>query len=140
MCATYAENTVFLKLDSTEVDAYFVDVSVSASNSPVDTTAGSGTDWNMRAAGLNDISFSITLMYDAANVQTYIQKIAPGSIVTLEYGPEDAVSGKPRHVQSCIVSSNDHGETVTKDAVKFSLTLDGADAPSVNMFAGGVYS
>ncbi|MBK9751811.1 MAG: hypothetical protein IPO91_34305 [Chloroflexi bacterium] len=138
--ASYAENTVYIKLDSTEVDAFFKDVSPTASNSTVDITAGSGTDWNMRAAGLNDISFSITLMYDAANVQTYIQKIAPGSIVTLEYGPEDAVSGKPRHVQSCIVSSVDHSVTVNKDAVTFSITLDGADAPSVNMFAGGVYS
>lgn len=138
--ATYAENTVYLKLDSTEVDAYFVDVQLSASNSAVDITAGSGTDWNMRAAGLNDVSMSVTLMYDTANVQTYIQKLAPGAVVTVEYGPEDAVSGKPRHVQSMVVTSNDHGVRVTKDAVQFSLTLDGADAPSVNMFAGGVYS
>jgi len=138
--ATYADNTVFLKFDSTEVDAYFVDVTLTASNATVDTTAGSGVDWNMRAAGLNDVSMSVTLMYDVTNVQTYIQKLAPGTVLTVEYGPEDAVSGKPRHVQSMVVSSNDHGVRVTKDAVQFSLTLDGADAPSVNMYAGGVYS
>ncbi len=77
--ATYADNTVFLKIDSVEVDAYFVDVDLTGSNSPVDTTAGSGTDWNMRAPGLNDASINITLMYDVSAVQTYIQKIAPGA-------------------------------------------------------------
>lgn len=138
--ATYADNTVYLKLDSTEVDAYFRDVQLSASNSAVDTTAGSGTDWNMRAPGLNDMSISITLMYDAANVQTYIQKIAPGATISIEYGPEDAVSGKPRHVQSFVITSVDHQVQVSKDAVMFSIGGDGADAPSVNMFAGGVYS
>ncbi len=138
--ATYADNTVFLKIDSVEVDAYFVDVDLTGSNSPVDTTAGSGTDWNMRAPGLNDASINITLMYDVSAVQTYIQKIAPGARVTIEYGSEDAVSGKPRHVQEFIISSNQHGLTVGKDAVKFSITGDGADAPSVNMYAGGVYA
>ena len=138
--ASYADNTVFLKLGGTEVDAYFKTVSPSVSNSPVDVTAGSGVDWTQRAPGLNDISFSISLAYDAANVSTYIQRLAVGQVIEVEYGPEDAVSGKPRHVQNCNVDSVDFETNVDKSAVVFNISLSGADAPSVNMFAGGVYS
>jgi hypothetical protein len=135
-----AENTVYLKMGGTEVDAYFKDVSLSASNSSVDVTAGSGTDWMQRAAGLNDMNISISLAYDLTNIQTYIQKIAPGQTIEIEYGPEDNVSGKPRHVQNFVITGADHQVSVDKSAVVFSITGDGADAPSINMFAGGVYS
>lgn len=135
-----AENNVYLKMGGTEVDAYFKEVSLSVSNSAQDVTAGAGTDWVQRAPGLNDISISINLAYDLTNLQTYIQKIAPGQTIEIEYGPEDAVSGKPRHVQNFVITGTDHGENVDKSPVVFSISGEGADAPSVNMFTGGVYS
>lgn len=135
-----AENNVYLKMGGTEVDAYFKEVTLSASNSSVDVTAGSGTDWVQRAPGLNDINISITLAYDLTNIQTYIQKIAPGQTIEIEYGPEDNISGKPRHVQEFVITGNDHGENVDKSPVVFNITGEGAAAPTVNFFAGGVYS
>lgn len=138
--ATYADNNFYLKLDSTEVQAFITEVNPSFSNDEVETTAGAGTDWKMRAAGLSDAEFAISLMYDVTSVPTYIQKIAPGATVTLEFGPEGATSGKPRHVQSVVISSVDHTVSVDKSAVVFSISARGAAAPSVNMMAGGVYS
>ncbi len=138
--ATYADNDIFLKMGTTEVQAYFRNVQLSLSNSPVDTTAGAGSNWTERAPGLNDASISISLVYDAADLQTYIQKIAQGQTITIEYGPEGSVSGKPRHVQDFVISQNQHSTNVDKSVVEFSITGDAAAAPSVDMSAGGVFS
>jgi hypothetical protein len=93
-----------------------------------------------RAPGLNDTSITITLAYDLTNLQTYIQKIAPGQTISIEYGPESNTSGKPRHVQDFVITGADHQVSVDKSAVTFSISGDGAGAPSVDMFTGGVYS
>lgn len=138
--ATYADNNVYLKMGGTEVQTYFVEVKLEPSNSANDTTAGAGQDWTMRAAGLNDMKLSISLMYDADNIQTYIQKLKPGQIIEVEYGPEGAVTGKPRHIQTFVLTGASSGVKISKEAVMFEITGEGAAAPTVNMFDGAVYS
>lgn len=138
--AQYADNTVYLKLDSVEVDAYFKNVTLSPSNNSVDTTIGSGTDHVQRQPGLNDTKIDISLGYDPAQLQTYVQKLKVGQIVTIEYGSEDNISGKPRHVQPFNITKADHTVNVDKSHVMFEISGEGADAPSVDMYAGGVYA
>jgi len=137
---SYAENTVYLTMGGTAVQAYFKDVQLSPSNSAVDITTGAGVDHVQRAPGLNDTSISITLAYDLTDVQTYIQKIAAGQTISIEYGPESNVSGKPRHVQNFVITGADHQVSVDKSSVTFNVVGEGAAAPSVDMFTGGVYS
>lgn len=138
--ATYADNDIYLTLGGTAVQAYFKSVNLQPSNSSVDTTAGAGTDWMERAPGLNDMKISVTLMYDAADVQTYIQKLAVGQVISIEYGPEGNSAGKPRHVQTFNVTGAAHTVSVDKSAVTFEFTGESAAAPSFNLFAGAVYS
>ena len=138
--ATLVDNGYFVKFDTVEVQAQVTEVTPDFSVAAQDTTKGAGTDYNQRAAGLKDVKFSVTLAYDIATLQTYIAKLAPGAVVTFEYGPEGAVSGKPRHVQSMLVVSNSFGQTVQKDPVVFTINLEGADAPSVDMMSNGVYA
>jgi hypothetical protein len=138
--AQYADNNVYLKLDSVQVDAYFKKVKLSPSNNSVDTTTGSGVDWMQRQPGLNDMGIDIDLGYDAAQIQNYIQKIAVGQVVTVEYGSEGNTSGKPRHVQAFNITKADHEVSVDKSHVVFSISGESADSPSVNMYAGAVYA
>lgn len=137
--AVLAANTIYLKFDTTEVDAYFIKVSLTPSNATQDVTMGSGTSDMQRAAGLNDTKISIELGYDSANVQSFIQKLKAGTRVTIEYGPEGAVTGKPRHVQDFIMAGAPFDTNVNKQFTTFTVSADGAGAPSVDMFAGAVY-
>ena len=135
-----AENNTYLKIDSTEINSYFKNVNLQPGNSAVDTTMGAGVDHVQRKPGLNDHTISMSIGYDDTNVATYLQKLKVGVIVTIEYGPEGAVSGKPRHVQNFIITGAPSPHDVQKGSVAFDVTASAADAPSVDMFAGGVYS
>ena len=137
--ASYADNTVYLSIGGTVVHAYFKEVQLQPSNSSVETTAGAGVDDVQRAPGLNDHKIKITLSYDAANIQTYIQKIAVGQATTIDYGPESNTSGKPRHTQSFIITAADHTVSVDKSAVTLEISGDAAAAPTNNMFAGAIW-
>ena len=137
--ATYNGNDVYIKIDSVEVDAYFKTIEFSPSIETVDVTRGSGTDHRQRAGGLEDTTISMTIVYDATDIQTYIQRLKPG-VHTIEFGPEGNVSGKPRHVQSFIISSSPFTVDVSKTEVAFGISGEAADAPSVDIMAGGVYS
>lgn len=139
--AQYADNVVYLKIDSVEVDAFFKTVKLSPSNASVETTVGSGTDHVQRAPGLDDTKIDISLGYDAAQLQTYIQKLAVGQIVEIEYGSEgNNNSGKPRHVQTFNITKADHEVNVDKSHVVFDISGEGADEATVNMYKGGVYA
>lgn len=136
--ATYNGNDLYLKIGSVAVSAYFKEVELSPSIESVDITTGSGTDHRMRAAGLEDTSLTATLVYDAADIQTYIQSLKPG-VYTVEFAPEGNTTGKPKHIQSFILTQAPFGVSVEKSEVAFQLTFEAAAAPTYNMFAGAVY-
>lgn len=138
--AEYADNNVFLSIDGVTVSAYFKTVSLNVTNASQDTTMGTGVDHMQRAPGLNDTKIDITLGYDSAQVSAQIQHLKAGQVVSIEYGKEGATSGKPRHVQTFNITSMTVADNVNKEASIFSISGEGADAPSVDMFAGGVYS
>ncbi len=117
-----------------------MEVSFDASNDAVDTTAGSGTDWKSEAPGLNQNTVKISIMHDASTIQAYIQKLKPGQVVSIEYGPEGNTSGKPKHVQDFRLGKVSHKTDVKKSAVMHELEGSSTGAPSTDMYAGGVYS
>jgi hypothetical protein len=138
---TLAENNVYLAIGGTVVHLYFKDVEIKRKSEEVDVTGGAGVDHTMRAPGLLDTELKLTLQYDITALPTYIQKIAAGQIISIEYGPESNVSGKPRHVQDFLITETSQSAiTQAKPEVTFSVSGMGSGAPSVDMFAGGVYS
>jgi hypothetical protein len=138
--AALNHNVIHLTFDGVEVcDALFVNVDFNPTNSVQDVTAGCGAEHVMRAPGLDDYKMSVTLMYDITKIDDYIQKLKPGAIIAVEYGPEGNVSGKPRHVQDFIVGGSSHSRNVTKTKTEFSIDLQGAGAPSINLYDGAVY-
>jgi hypothetical protein len=136
----YADNDYYLAIDGTVVDTYGVDVTIEPSNSSVETTSGAGVDHVMRAPGLNDTKISFSIAYDATDLQTYIQKLKPGIVRSIEYGSEGNTSGKPRHVQNFNITSSPFDVKIDKSMPVFEVEGEGTEAPSVDMHAGGVYS
>lgn len=137
--ATYNGNDAYIDLDGTKVDTYFVNVSLSPSIETVDVTAGSGATHRQRAEGLKDSGGSMQIAYDSTNVATILPLIEVGTH-TLTYGPEGSATGKPKHVQSIIITGAPHTVAVSKDMVVFDVSFEAAAAPTVDMFNGGVWS
>jgi hypothetical protein len=136
--ATLSGNNVHLVIGGTTVTAYFTDVELSPSVESVDVTAGGGREHRQRNVGLGDTGMTITLVYDAANIQTYIQKLKPG-LYTVEYGPEGNTVGKPKHIQDFILTGAPFSVSVEKSKVAFQLSFEAAEAPTFDMFNGAVY-
>jgi hypothetical protein len=139
--ATLADNNVYIAIDGVAVSAYFRTCTPNRSSESIDVTAGAGVDHMLRAPGLIDTQFSIKITYDDTAVQSYITHIAAGQVVSLEWGPQGASSGKPRHVQNVLITASNMTEfNVDKAMIEFDITCEGAAAPSVDMWSGGVYS
>jgi hypothetical protein len=135
--AQYADNNYFFKIDTFDLSAYVMNVEINNSIETNDASRGN-TDWVQRTPGRFDITMTVTVSYDDALLATYIQRLQPGRH-DIEYGSEGAVTGKPRHVQSMILTEAPFTVGREKSVVAFELSLVGQDAPSVNMYAGGVY-
>lgn len=138
--AQFNGNNPYLKFDAVDVGAYFVSVNPEFGGGSVDITAGAGRSHVQRAGGLRDYSMSVTLTYDADNVNTYIAKLRPQQVIEVEYGPEGNAVGQPRHKQKFVVDSVSHTQDVKKSHVTFEIKLSGADEPTADMMAGDVFA
>ena len=137
--STYNGNAFYLAIDSTDLSAYVTQGQLTPKVAEVDVTAGASTTHMERAAGLADYAFTATVVMDDTTFATQIAKIKPG-IHTVEWGPQGATSGKPRHVQSMLITEAPHEVKVSKDLAAFTISATGAAAPSVDLYEGGAYS
>jgi hypothetical protein len=139
--ATLVENAAYLSIDGVDIGLYFKSITPNRSVDEIDVTRGVGTDHKEVVGGLLDTELTVTMTYDTTGFAAYIQHIKAGIVVPVEWGPEGAVSGKPRHVQNMlIVGSPISPQEVAKPEVTIELTLKGSGAPSVDLWSGGVYS
>lgn len=138
--AQFNGNNYFLSIDGLDLSAYVIDIQVAPTANTVDTTAGANATHTQRKTALKDTKVKVTMSYDDTNLQTYIQKMAPGSEYALIIGTEGATSGKPKHVCDFLLVGAPITVTVKKEPVAFELDFEGADAPTVDMFANGVWS
>lgn len=138
--AEYNGNGVYLDIDGTAIHSYFINVTLSPSVATVDVTRGAGATHIARAAGLKDTSASIQIGYDDSNASTIMALFDMGDTVTLTYGPEGSGTGKPKHVQSFLVTGAPHTVSVSKEAVVWDISLEAAAAPTTDMYASGVWA
>jgi hypothetical protein len=138
--AQFNGNSYFLSIDGIDLSGYVIDIVVTPSANTVDTTAGANTTHMQRKAALSDTKVKVTMSYDDTNLASYIQKMNPGGEYALIIGTEGATSGKPKHVADFLLVGAPFTVTTKKEPVAFELDFEGADAPSVNMFTGGVWS
>jgi len=136
--AKYQDNDWYLSIDGTDVSAYLKSVNLTASIEEQDITAGSGTNFRQRGAGLKDYQLTFDIYHDTAAAWA-LTLITPG-IHAIIYGIEGSGSGNPKHIQSFLFTSAPHTVNVDKTMVSYNVSATGADAPSTDMFAGGVWA
>lgn len=137
--ATYNGNNYYVLFDSVNISAYVQEADIDASNAVQDTSVGSGSTHTKSAAGLDTYSCKFVISHDSAGIPSYIQKLKPGATILIEFGIEGNTAGQPRHVQNFIIEKAPTKTDVTKKMVTYDVSGKGADAPSVNMYAGGTY-
>lgn len=136
--AKYQSNDWFISIDGTTVSAYVTKVDLDPTIDSVDITAGSGTDFRQRGAGLKDYSISFDIYHDDGAAWA-LTLITPGSHAVI-FGLEGNATGKPKHTQTFIFEGAPFGTEVEKGMVLYSVSGSGAAAPSDDMFAGGVWA
>lgn len=124
-------NNAYLAADGLDISPDWTgDIKPSGSANMVKVTAGSGTDHEQYAAGLDDGTFDLSFIVDDTRFETVKHIFQRGKKILLEYGPRGQVSGMP--VYECYVLVRDiEGETmnIDKDKHMFNLKFQEADAP-----------
>lgn len=134
-------NQYYLAFDGYDFSGKLTEVSQKGEVDTEDVTAGAGTEHVQKAPKLRDSSGSFTVAYIAGAVPQYINRIKPGTRANMVYGPEGTASGKPKHQQDVIIKSVDGpAQTVDKQMVMFSGEWEAADAPMVDIYAGGTFA
>lgn len=136
--ATYNGNSAYIAIDGTQVDSYYVSFNLEPTMETVDATAGSGTAHRERNEGLKDTTAQLVIVYDTTNISTLLPLVEVGTH-TITYGPEGNTAGKPKHVQSFIITGTPHETTVEKPLVVLTASMEAAAAPTTDMFSGGTW-
>ena len=130
---------VFLSLAGTQITTDLISVEPEFTANDQDYTAGVNQAWKQSAAGLKESKWGISITYDTANVAAEMALFVTGTVVALIYGPEGNTTGKPKHTQNVLITGVKHARNVDKSMTTFDITAVGADTPSVDMNAGGVW-
>lgn len=140
--ATVNSNRVFLSFDGVDLSAYWTgNVSLGQTAATVDVTAGSGATHTQRAVGLRDTSFSCSVVYDDADLASYVAALTPGTAGELVYGPIGSAAGSPKLAFPAILTSVDGPNATIDNAMQmFDLTFEAAGAPTASPTDGDVFA
>jgi hypothetical protein len=135
-------NSGYLAIDGVDYSGKVTEMTgVEAEVGDEEVTAGFGATDVERAAKLKDRSGKITIAYEEGRVPTYIGGLQAGKIVNVVYGPEGAVSGKPKHQQSVLITKlGGLKQTVDKTMIVFECDWKQAAKPTADLHAGAVFA
>lgn len=137
--AVYSGNKDYISIDGVNLSAYWREAEISPSMETADVTAGANVTHRSRNEGLNDYAFSLTIVYDDADLQTILPVIKPGRHLVV-YGPEGNVAGKPKHEQYFIWTEAPTGGNHEKSEARvFTISGEAAAPPISDMYAGAVF-
>lgn len=140
--ATLNGNNAYLYFNGINLSGYWTDtVQKESSAELVDVTAGAGATHVKRAAGLRDNTISFAVVYDNDPVllASYRAALVEGTKGTLIYGPEGAVTGKPKFECVCILETVTLSQAITMDKVMFELSFSGDGAPTATIEGGSTF-
>lgn len=139
-------NSNYISWDGVDISAFWADeISNEQSVDTEDITAGSGATHVQKAAKLIDGKLDLYVIYNVATsggVDSYKALLQPGKTAILVWGPEGAVTNKPKFEGSMVLMSVKVGQTIDKTKVGFELSFEQADKP-ISTIAGdlaGVFS
>lgn len=136
----FVGNSPYLKINGQEICGDWISIDPSFGGNTQDTTHGCSTTHVKREPGLRDYTFTVVITWPNAASQTLLGQLQPQTKVAFEYGPEGNATGKPKHVQDCIIDSLDGiSQSVEKAPVTVTINLSGADVPTSDIMAGASY-
>lgn len=138
MAVVLTQNAGKLRLGTMDVAADLMSVSIDVQNADVDVTRGN-QGHTLLARGIMSTSVKIEIAWTDTNRAQILPLVRPGEIVEMEWGPEGTAAGSPRHVQKIKIAGVSVEQSANYDVVKFSITANGAEAPTVDIFNGGSY-
>ncbi len=140
--AVYHGNTAYLRVNGNDVESLFRDVEFTLNVGDEDTSAGTGIEWESHGSKLKNIGIKLTLIYNTASAPTDISGVlgTANEVVAVVYGPEDNVTGKPKHDQDFKWNSI-KGPAQSHDKKLVVWEADGVStgAPRSNMYAGDTF-
>lgn len=138
--AAFNGNNAYVNINGYDVCPVFAKMELSKGVESEDLTAGCGQTDVQRGTKLRDRTGKLTVVYDTGRVHEYIAKIGEDEAFII-YGPEGAISGKPRHAQKFIITKVDGPkQNVEKTKVVFDLDIEQADAPQDDLYAGATFA
>lgn len=139
--ATLNGNNAYFAFQGLDMSGYFTDTTgLDGSVSNTDTTAGAGQTHIQRQPGLIDNTFSVVLVYDDEQINTYVTTIKKGARGLVEYGPDGNDTGKPRFACDMILTSvTGPNVSIAKEKVMFELSFEQADKPIAEIDNGDTF-
>jgi hypothetical protein len=133
--AVVNSNNAHLVFNGTTLNAYWIgEVDKSSENSTVETTSGAGVTHVMRNPGLSDNTISFSVVVDDTDFNSYKAALVEGTKGTLIYGPEGAVTGKPKFECVMILNSvSGANATIEKGVHMYELEFEGAATPTATL-------
>jgi len=130
-------NNAYIEIDGVDMSPDWIDGSLTGTNEGQELTAGAGRTGMQRGDGLDDVAGSFTFQYNSVSFGSQILRLRAGKH-DMVMCPEGNVSGKPKHAGSLRISSTElAGQSVSKTAVNIAVSVEQADDPTTNIFAGG---
>lgn len=136
--SSYNGNGIYLSIDGLDVSAQFKSVTLEPSLETTETTRGANREHKQRNAALRDTAISMSLGYDTALIQTWLQYLRPG-LHRVIFGPEGSAAGKPKHEQDFITTEAPLEISVEKTEVVFEIAGEAADEPVYDLFNGATF-
>lgn len=133
-------NVGYLKLGDVEIhQADLVEFTPTWGNNIITTTAGNKRH-EQSQGGLDVYTFSMSVGYRIDAVPALLASMRAGRQYMLEYGPEGAIPGKPRHMQEVIVESvSGPKQSAAKEFAIFEISLKGSDEAIYDLLDGAKF-
>jgi hypothetical protein len=139
--AEYNGNSVYLRMNSINVESLWKKMDISKSVADVEVTAGSGTVYEEHAAGLKGATAKITLAYNDTQAATDMAALYTAlEVIPVVYGPEGNTAGKPCDSRNWLITGISGPSTqVSKEPVILEFDLVGTGTPTKDIHKGETF-
>jgi len=139
--AEFNGNSVYLRMNSVNVESLWKQMDISLSVGDEDLTAGSGTAYEEHGAKLRGAKAKITLAYNDTQAATDMSaQYAASMVIPVVYGPEGSTAGKPCDSRNWLITGISGPSTaVDKPAVILEFELVGTGTPTKDIHKGETF-
>lgn len=137
----YNGNDIYLRMNAIDVEARWRSFEMSLNTDEEDLSAGAGIAWKKRGSKLQDVSGTITLIYDDSTAaQNFADLWEDNQVIAVVYGPEGNAAGKPCHDQDFLITGISGPSTGhAKPAVMLEFSVSSTGVPRKCLYEGDTF-